>query len=71
MVEPELSDDLIESANSIAAFLNIPTRRAFYLLERGYLPAFKIGARWTARKSTLVAHIKRLEAGERKSGRAA
>ena len=62
MAAPELSSDLIESATSIAEYLGMPTRRVFYLAERGKLPIFKIGMRWCARKSTLLAHIKRLEA---------
>jgi hypothetical protein len=56
-----LADDLLNGAEEIAIFLGWPTRRVFYLLERGRIPGFKIGAKWHARRSTLITHIARLE----------
>ncbi len=57
-----LAEDLLTGAVQIAAFVGVEPRRAFYLLERGHLPAFKIGAKWHARKSTLRAHFAKLDA---------
>ena len=56
-----LADDLLEGAAAIATFAGVSTRRVFYLAETKKLPVFKIGNRWCARKSTLVAHIAKLE----------
>jgi hypothetical protein len=56
-----LADDLLDGAGEIAAFLGWPKRRVFYALERGQIPGFKIGNKWHARRSTLTAHIARLE----------
>ncbi len=63
MVMDNLCDDKLTGARAIAEFLGEETRRTFCLLERGELPAFKLGGRWCARRSTLLAHIERLEAG--------
>jgi hypothetical protein len=56
-----LSEDLLDGAERIADYTGWPTRRVFYLLEKGLIPAFKIGNRWTARKSRLRRHIEDLE----------
>jgi hypothetical protein len=56
-----LADDLLDGADEIAAFLGWPKRRVFYALERRRIPGFKIGNKWHARRSTLTAHIARLE----------
>jgi hypothetical protein len=56
-----LSEDLLDGAERIAEYTGWPTRRVFYLLEKGLIPAFKIGNRWTARKSRLRRHIEDLE----------
>lgn len=58
-----LKDDLLESVDAIAEYMNKSPRQIYYLLERGLLPAFKLGGKWTARKSTLHRHIEELEAG--------
>ena len=59
----ELKDDTLKGARAIAEFLGEDERRVFYMLERRQLPAFKWGGRWNARKSTLIKHIEKLEAG--------
>jgi len=59
-----LSDDLLDGAGEIAAFIGWPLRRVFYLLEKRLLPGFKVGGRWTARKSRLQRHFDELEAKE-------
>lgn len=57
-------NDFLHGAAQIGAFLGVSTRRAYYLLESGQLPAAQLGARWVARRSTLTEHIDRLTAGE-------
>jgi hypothetical protein len=59
-----LADDLLEGVAAIATFTGLKPRRVFYLAENGMLPLFKIGHRWCGRRSTLIDHIARLEAGE-------
>ena len=59
-----LSNDLMEGASVIAEFYGTKKRRVYYLLERGQIPAFKVGNRWCARKSTLLKYIAALESGE-------
>jgi hypothetical protein len=56
-----LADDILTGAGQIAAYIGWPKRRVFYLLEGGQLPAFKIGSRWCARRTTLTNHIEKLE----------
>jgi len=60
----KLADDLLDGADEIARFTGWSKRRVFYLLEKGQLPAFKVGNKWCARRSALVQHIERLERGE-------
>jgi hypothetical protein len=57
---PRLSDDIIKGVAAIADFIGEPRRRVFYLLERGYLPAGKIGSSWVASRSALRAHYARV-----------
>jgi len=67
-MEVNLADDLMIGAKPIAAFLGLPVRPVFYMMENGQLPAFKIGSKWAARKSTLAGHIVQLEsAGKTKT----
>ena len=57
----DLSDDLLSGAEAIAEFYGWKLRRTYYLLEQGQIPAFKVGKIWCARRSTLTAHIEKLE----------
>lgn len=50
-------DNLLVGADEIGTYLKRNPRQAFYLLERKLIPAFKIGRRWHARKSTLDAFL--------------
>jgi hypothetical protein len=59
----DLSEDLLDGADEIAVFTGWPVRRVFYLLEKKLIPGFKVGNRWTARKSRLRQHIQDLEGG--------
>jgi hypothetical protein len=58
----DLARDILEGAVAIAGFLGKTERQTNYLLEKKQIPAFKLGGRWHARKTTLAAHVERLEA---------
>lgn len=58
-----LGDDILSGVAAIAAFINEPERRTYYLLENRHLPAGKIGAIWTASKSRLREHYDRVTRG--------
>ena len=60
-----LADDLLDGADQIADYTGWSRRRVFYLLEKGLIPALKVGKRWTARKSSLKQHIEELDGGGR------
>lgn len=45
---------LIWGASKIAELLGVTTRRCFYMLESGQLPARKIGGRWVAERERLM-----------------
>ena len=47
--------DLIWGADAIAAELGCDRRRAFYLLEKGEIPAKKVGGKWVVRRDELHA----------------
>lgn len=49
--------DFLWGAKAIATDLGITTRRAFYLLEQGMIPATKIGSLWVAGRSKIRAHL--------------
>ncbi len=48
-----LADDLLRGARAIADEIGDPLRRTRYLLERGHLPAKKVGNVWYGSKSRL------------------
>lgn len=58
----ELKDDMLTGAKAIGDHIGEDERRTFYLLENRQIPAFKLGGRWNARKTTLLKHIEKLEA---------
>jgi hypothetical protein len=62
MERDELATDLLDGMPAIAKFYGCPVRRGYYLAENKLIPAFKVGEKWCARKSTLKAHIEKLEA---------
>ena len=57
-----MNNDFLHGAQSIADFLEVPIRRAYYMLENGQIPAARIGDKWSARRSRLLAHYEALEA---------
>ncbi len=50
---PTLADDLLWGAGAIGRELGIPERKVFYQLERGNLPAKKIGGLWVSSRTKL------------------
>ena len=58
----DLATDLLDGVPAIAAFAGWSRRRTYYLVENDLVPAFKIGKKWAARRSTLRRHIAKLEA---------
>ena len=61
-MESELAADLLDGMPAIAKFYGCTERRGYYLAENKLIPAFKVGEKWCARKSTLRTHIEKLEA---------
>lgn len=47
--------ELIWGAEAIAKFIGRSTRATFYMLDNDELPAKKVGGRWVAERSKLVA----------------
>jgi hypothetical protein len=52
-----LAADILHGAQAIADYIGVDLRRAFYLLQHGYIPAVKTGATWTSTKSRLRRHF--------------
>ena len=46
--------DLLVGAEAIGAYLNIPPRNVYWLIEQRHIPTFKIGNLHAARKSELA-----------------
>lgn len=61
ITDNSLSEDFLDGAERIGAYGGWSARRTFYLLEKGLIPAFKIGNRWIARKTRLRQHFEELE----------
>ncbi len=60
--ELDLADDLIFGATNIAKEMGLNPRQTYHMLYNGLLPpAFRIGRRWYARKSTLKQWISSIE----------
>lgn len=53
----ELSDDLIWGASAIAKEIGRSERATFYMLDKGELPAKKVGGRWVTTKAKLRKHL--------------
>ena len=62
MDDPDLAADLLDGMPAIAKFYGCTERRGYYLVENKLIPAFKVGDKWCARKSTLRSHVEKLEA---------
>ena len=53
----ENSDDVIWGAAAIGDAVGKNERQAYYLLEKGHLPARKVGAQWAASRKKLLSYI--------------
>jgi hypothetical protein len=62
-MQVDLADDLLTGADAIAAFLGWNKRVTFYACEKQHIPAFKVGKKWCARKSSLKQFFAKLEEG--------
>ena len=58
-----LADDILNGVTEIAEVLGQSRRRTYHLLVSGKIPAFQLGRRWHARRSTLLNFIEDLENG--------
>jgi hypothetical protein len=54
---PSLADDLLWGGRAIAAEIGVNTRKAFYLLDTGAIPARKVNGLWVASRWKLRAHF--------------
>jgi excisionase family DNA binding protein len=62
MENEDLAADLLKGVDAIARFTGLTKRSVYHLAEKGRLPLFKMDGRfWCGRKSTLKAHIEKLE----------
>ena len=60
---PSLRDDILCGVKAIAGYTGNSERRTVYLLERGLLPAGKVGALWIASKAKLRCHYDAITGG--------
>ncbi|RWX74452.1 DNA-binding protein [Neorhizobium lilium] len=58
MAEAENKMDLIWGGEEIAKVIGRSPRITFHLLEKGELPAKKVGGRWVAERGQLVAFFR-------------
>lgn len=56
-VEATDLDIPVWGAPKIAKIVNVSTEQAYYMLERGYLPARKIGKQWVSTKRELLEKV--------------
>ena len=63
-----MKNDLLRGAPAIGDHLGVSNiRKVYHMLETRQLPGFKIGSIWHMRKSTLAAHITKLEEETKRS----
>lgn len=55
MENHEIADDLVWGASAIAKLIGRTDRQTFHLLSSGELPAKRVGGRWVASKTKLIA----------------
>jgi hypothetical protein len=54
----EDTSDLVWGCDAIGQIINQSGRQTYYLLEKGRLPARKIGAKWVASRGRLLAFLR-------------
>ena len=57
LLQADDHDPIIWGGVAIARVLNTTPRRAFYLLEKGLIPATKVGGTWAGRRSALLSIV--------------
>ena len=60
---PTVADDILRGASEIGDYIGLPLRSTYYALERGHIPAGKLGATWIASRRTLNAYLARISSG--------
>ncbi|HEV7247968.1 MAG TPA: DNA-binding protein [Shinella sp.] len=55
MADTETKIDLIWEVEEIAKLIGRSPRQTFHMLQKGELPAKKVGGRWVAERNTLLA----------------
>jgi hypothetical protein len=68
--EMQAQPRLIWGAGPIANLLRIKKQKAYYLLQRGLIPARKVGDEWVAEEGKLLAFLTDCSAAERSSSEA-
>jgi hypothetical protein len=58
-----LGGDLLFGAEAISKEIGQSVRKTFYLLEKGLLPAGKVGGQWVGSSGTIREHFKKITAG--------
>jgi hypothetical protein len=53
-----LADDILRGCPAIAAYIGLPERQTFYILQRNLLPAWKEGKFWVSTRSRLSHHYR-------------
>lgn len=53
----ELAVDLLWGAKAIADEIGVGPRKTFYMLEKGMIPARKVGALWVSSRQRLRQHF--------------
>jgi hypothetical protein len=53
--------DFLHGAAQYAVFLNVPIRRACYLLENGLIPGSQVGSNWIGQKSRILSRLESAE----------
>jgi hypothetical protein len=70
--EPDsIGSDLLWGAEAIGREIGLPIKKTFYHLERGNLPAKKIGGIWVGSRRALRKHFGPAEPAPTRQGRAA
>ena len=52
-----LKGEILKGCKEIANFINESERTTFYMLEKGQLPATKIGRKWRTTKTRIRKHL--------------
>jgi hypothetical protein len=64
MPKERLADDLLLGARALAEWTGASERQIYYWAQIRRFGLFRIGDKIAGRKSTIMAHMARLEAGE-------